>query len=157
MPWVYYPFAPDHKHAGKFYRGWMPAGDVKGMIERSGARLAEPVTNLGLEADAPQAKLIVNEADAVTDDRDDAIAELDALKADLTTAGKSSLIAGIERTAAVAVKALDAAVAAGNLVEARAALQRIEEQRDNAAAALGNVIPMATPAPQYRAPRSPET
>lgn len=140
MPWVYYPFGDDHKHAGKYYRGWMPAGDVKGMLERSGARLGENVPELGMAANPPKPSQIVTEARVIADDCNEAKAELDAAIGDLKASGMGALAGSLERTLAAAEGKLQALADGRDPVAARGELERIERARDKALGALGQSV-----------------
>jgi len=130
MPWVYYPFPDDHEHAGKFYRGWMPAGDVEGMLERSGARLAEDVPDLGLSGRPPKSGLVVDESGVIRRDQKSALADWECVEQDLKSTGRASLSVGYSRTIRAAERKLAEALDGDDLVRARAELRRIEKACD---------------------------
>ena len=98
MPDVYYPFGADHRHAGKFYKGWMPEGNVRLMLRASGARLCVASQDPELaDYGPPKAALIVTEEELIREEIAAAVEMWDLLKADIEAAGRTAMAAQYAR------------------------------------------------------------
>lgn len=150
MPKVLYPFSSDHEHAGKYYKGWMPAGAVGEMLKQSGAILAERCPQ---EPDLPVPQVpsedIISSKQLLLEELKEAEAQWKDVKADLEANRKKSLATRTNRR----VKSLVAGIkeAAKNCPDEeveplRKDLETLERAVTDAEIALGYTIPQATAA-----------
>lgn len=134
MPKVWYPFAPDHEHAGKYYEGLAPEGNLEAL-----QKLGKFVTTRPTE--------VVEPCDVVRAELKNVMEEFAAITADLAAIGKASLASRYKRSVEAFAPQVEACIAAGGATQARLQLERIEREVAEAGKLLGGMVPWAGQAP----------
>ena len=129
---VYYPFPRGHKHAGKYWKGTCPEGNV-GDLQRQAGFLTEP----------PGPGLLVTEVDVLLEELATAEQLYATLRHELTQMGKTALLATAEAFVTDKAAQTRELAAVGQWREGRNALAEIEEQNASLQKQLANVVPVA--------------
>jgi hypothetical protein len=148
-PIGYVPFPASSRHAGSYYRVFVPAGNVKAFCESTGAVLATDKAAVGRLPIVTEKQCLVAEVEDAKVLGLEIIANLNALgKSALAKVHERSILAHYEAAVAVLAGAPDHIDRSPAATDVRRAHSALEAAVETAQAALGDV-PLTVAAPPF--------